>query len=97
MALAAGAGTALRGQSAGFAYVANNQSNDVSAYAIDGMTGALAPVAGSPFPAGSYPRSVTTPASPPPAPVTATKFLVTPARAPAPAPRQGCGIFQSMP
>jgi 6-phosphogluconolactonase (cycloisomerase 2 family) len=35
-----------------YLYVPNNASNDVSAYAINGDTGALSPVAGSPFPAG---------------------------------------------
>jgi hypothetical protein len=55
----AGAGTTLRGQTAGFAYVANNNSNNVSAYTIDGATGALTPIPGSPFPAGLYPDSVT--------------------------------------
>ncbi len=55
----AGAGTTLRGQTGGFAYVANGSSNNVSAYAIDGTTGALTPVVGSPFPAGEFPYSVT--------------------------------------
>ncbi len=54
----AGAGTALQGQTAGFAYVANNSSKNVSAYTIDGTTGALTPVVGSPFPAGLFPISV---------------------------------------
>jgi hypothetical protein len=58
----AGAGTTLRAQTAGFAYVANCGgapycpgvgSGNVSAYSIDGTTGALAPVVGSPFSAGS--------------------------------------------
>src|SRR6266851_1659010 len=35
----AGAGTSLWGQTAGFAYVANFRSGDVSAYTIDGATG----------------------------------------------------------
>src|SRR5260370_5467721 len=62
----AGAGTTLRGKTAGFAYVANCggacggvDSGNVSAYSIDGTTGALVPVAGSPFPAGANPISVT--------------------------------------
>ncbi len=63
----AGAGTALWGQTGGFAYVANcgrgcvggSGPENVSAYTIDGTTGALTPVAGSPFPAGSGPNSVT--------------------------------------
>jgi 6-phosphogluconolactonase (cycloisomerase 2 family) len=42
-----------------FAYVANVFSNNVSAYAINGITGALTPVAGSPVPAGGGPYSVT--------------------------------------
>src|SRR5258708_3077273 len=55
----AGAGTSLGGQTGGFAYVANFRSGDVSAYTIDGATGALMEVDGSPFPAGSGPWSVT--------------------------------------
>jgi len=50
----AGTGTSLWGQT-GFAYVANGNSNNVSAYSIDGTTGALTQVAGSPFPVGSAP------------------------------------------
>lgn len=42
-----------------FGYVANRTSNSVTAYSIDGTTGALMQVAGSPFPAGSLPMSVT--------------------------------------
>jgi 6-phosphogluconolactonase len=45
-----------------FAYVVNSGSNlgfrNVSAYTIDGTTGALSPVSGSPFAAGSFPVSV---------------------------------------
>ena len=41
-----------------FVYAANTGSNDVSAYTIDPRTGALTPIAGSPFPAGSAPVSV---------------------------------------
>ena len=41
-----------------FAYVANFNSNNVSAYTIDPSTGALTAIAGSPFPAGSFPHSV---------------------------------------
>jgi DNA-binding beta-propeller fold protein YncE len=46
---------------AGFAYVANYASNNVSAYSINGTTGALREIRefGSPFPAGFHPRSVT--------------------------------------
>ena len=40
-----------------FVYVANAGSNNVSAYRI-AENGALTPVAGSPFPAGSDPRSL---------------------------------------
>ena len=42
-----------------FAYVANQGSNDVSAYTINATTGVLTPVAGSPFPAGTTPVFVT--------------------------------------
>jgi 6-phosphogluconolactonase len=41
-----------------FAYVANNASNDVSGYTINASTGALTPMAGSPFAAGLGPASV---------------------------------------
>jgi 6-phosphogluconolactonase (cycloisomerase 2 family) len=41
-----------------FAYVANGGSNNVSAYTINAATGALTPVAGSPFTAGSVPIEV---------------------------------------
>jgi hypothetical protein len=41
-----------------FAYVANEGSNNVSAYTIDSTTGALSPMAGSPFAAGTGPSSV---------------------------------------
>jgi 6-phosphogluconolactonase len=40
-----------------FVYVANSGSNNISAYRI-GESGALTPVAGSPFPAGDFPASV---------------------------------------
>jgi len=43
---------------AGFAYVANNASDNVSAYTIDATTGVLSEVAGSPFAAGTDPSSV---------------------------------------
>lgn len=39
-------------------FVANQGSDDVSAYAIDRTTGALRPIAGSPFRAGSAPGSI---------------------------------------
>src|SRR5712692_11734905 len=61
-----GASTALWGQTGGFAYVANCAAfcgggglSNVSGYSIDGTTGALVPVAGSPFPAGQAAFSVT--------------------------------------
>jgi len=41
-----------------FAYVANVGSNNVSGYAINPTTGALTPIAGSPFAAGFLPESV---------------------------------------
>jgi len=41
-----------------FAYVVNFDSNDVSVYAIDGGTGGLSSVSGSPFLTGSAPRSI---------------------------------------
>ena len=41
------------------AYVANQGDNTVSAYSINATTGALTPVSGSPFTAGSGPFSVT--------------------------------------
>ncbi len=41
-----------------FIYVVNRGSNNVSAYTISATTGALTPIAGSPFPAGSLPVSV---------------------------------------
>ena len=41
-----------------FAYVASNGSDSVSGYTIDPNTGALTAIAGSPFPAGSFPVSV---------------------------------------
>jgi hypothetical protein len=41
-----------------FVYVTNGSSGNVSAYTINPGTGALTPVAGSPFPAGSEPFSV---------------------------------------
>ena len=62
-----GSGTALWGQTGGFAYVANCGSGvfcggigpgNVSAYTINGTTGALTEIDGSPFPAGTNPRSV---------------------------------------
>ena len=57
-----------------FAYVANRYSNNVSAFSIDGSTGALAPIPGSPFPAGVAPASVGIVGSP--ASVAFSKFKV---------------------
>jgi 6-phosphogluconolactonase (cycloisomerase 2 family) len=48
-----------------FAYVANEPG--VSAYTIEGTTGALTEIDGSPFHAETNPSSVTTSAGPPPA------------------------------
>jgi 6-phosphogluconolactonase (cycloisomerase 2 family) len=42
-----------------FAYTANQGGNNVAGYTVDGVTGALTAVAGSPFTAGTSPRSVT--------------------------------------
>ena len=41
-----------------FAYVANQNSSNVSGYTINATTGALTAIAGSPFPAGALPGSV---------------------------------------
>jgi 6-phosphogluconolactonase (cycloisomerase 2 family) len=46
-----------------FLYAANNQTFDVSAFAIDPNTGNLSAITGSPFPAGSFPRAMTLDAS----------------------------------
>ena len=43
-----------------FAYTANENLQDVSAYTIDAITGALTPVTGSPIAVGAFPVSVTT-------------------------------------
>src|SRR5260370_10880352 len=51
----AGEGTTLRGQTTGFVYVANLGSSNVSAYTINGTTGALAAAARPPLPAGKPP------------------------------------------
>jgi DNA-binding beta-propeller fold protein YncE len=42
----------------GFLYVANSQSNNISAYRLDASTGVPTPLAGSPYPAGEGPASV---------------------------------------
>ena len=41
-----------------FAYVTNRGSNNVSAYSVDAATGALTAIAGSPFPAGTFPVAI---------------------------------------
>ncbi|MDM0032843.1 beta-propeller fold lactonase family protein [Variovorax sp. J22P271] len=46
------------GPAARFAYVVNNGSNTVSAYAIDGGTGALNALVGAPFSTGSQPARI---------------------------------------
>lgn len=63
--VANGSGVASDGAAGGisvtcphFVYVANRDSNDISAFRIDFATGALAPVAGSPFAAGVAPSDV---------------------------------------
>lgn len=42
-----------------FLYAADPQARTVRAYTIDGNTGALSPVPGSPFPGGSAPMLLT--------------------------------------
>jgi 6-phosphogluconolactonase (cycloisomerase 2 family) len=46
-----------------FAYVANENANDVSAYSINPQTGVLTQIAGSPFPAPGSPFCITIDAS----------------------------------
>ena len=41
-----------------FAYAANDNSGDISGYAVDATTGALSPISHSPFAAGSEPRAI---------------------------------------
>jgi 6-phosphogluconolactonase (cycloisomerase 2 family) len=41
-----------------WAYVANDNSNDISVYAVDTTTGVLTPASHSPFAAGNEPRSI---------------------------------------
>jgi len=38
-----------------YAFVANTNSNNMSAFTIESTTGSLQPIAGSPFPAGNVP------------------------------------------
>jgi len=47
-----------RAPAATFVYVSNDSSHNVSAYQLDLANGALTPVPGSPFPAGTAPLSV---------------------------------------
>jgi len=47
-----------------FVYVANEVSDNISAYTLGGSTGALTPIAGSPFPTAGFPNAVTTTAGP---------------------------------
>jgi 6-phosphogluconolactonase len=42
-----------------FLYAANSQANNINAYTIDGNTGTLSPIPGSPFPAGTAPMLLT--------------------------------------
>jgi len=42
----------------GYVYIGNSDSNDVSVFAVDSSNGALAAVPGSPFAAGTNPRSL---------------------------------------
>src|SRR5260370_41290247 len=64
----AGEGTTLRGQTTGFVYVANLGSSNVSAYTINGTTGALAAGGGAPLPAGTEAPTVTAGPPAPPSP-----------------------------
>src|SRR5262249_56095851 len=50
-----GGGGSAAGGPAGFVYVTNEASETVSVYAIDAGTGALTPIAASPFPTRSQP------------------------------------------
>ena len=49
----------ILGVGANFAYVVNHDSNNVSAFTVDSGNGTLAPLAGSPFAAGTGPVSLT--------------------------------------
>ncbi|HKC94425.1 MAG TPA: hypothetical protein VKB81_10455, partial [Nitrospira sp.] len=53
-----GGGTPLVPPTPVVAYVANQTSNNVSAFTINGTSGALVPVAGSPFPVGTTPGGI---------------------------------------
>src|SRR2546428_375428 len=54
----ANSGAVHEGGPAGFVYVANRLSNNVSGYAIDDATGSLVPIPGSPFAAGLHPVDI---------------------------------------
>src|SRR5947209_10038001 len=54
----ANSGAVHEGGTAGFVYVANRLSNNVSGYAIDAATGSLVPIPGSPFAAGLHPVDI---------------------------------------
>src|SRR2546426_7615593 len=54
----ANSGAVHEGGTAGFVYVANRLSNNVSGYAIDAATGSLVPIPGSPFAAGLPPAVI---------------------------------------
>jgi hypothetical protein len=41
-----------------FLYVANEGSANISGFTLDLLTGALTPMAGSPFPAGNHPKFI---------------------------------------
>ena len=41
-----------------FLYVANDGSANISGFRLDASTGALTPMAGSPFPAGNHPEFI---------------------------------------
>lgn len=60
--LAAKSGSKLTGRSTAdqkmYLYATNSQSGNVSAYSIDGSSGSLTPIAGSPFAAGFGPDSI---------------------------------------
>jgi len=52
------AATAVVVPSGSFLYVANTDSNDISGFAVDSCTGALAPVPGKNAPAGNHPVAI---------------------------------------
>ncbi len=58
MALALSAGTSAVTYTPKFAYVANLLSNNISAFSIDALTGALTSITGSPFASGARPFGI---------------------------------------